>query len=241
MKLRTLIIDDEPIALEKLRNYCSRIPVLELIGACDNGVEAIAFLAENEAELIITDINMPDLNGVELVRSLPGKPMVIFTTAYGEYAVDGFRVSAVDYLLKPYGFAEFNMAVNKAIALYSSRVQQSDSHESDSIFVKVDYRFVRIDLATVRYIKGFGEYLQIFVDDKDTPIVTLSSFAAIKEKLSSNFLQIHRSYIVNMNRIEVIDRNRVFLDGGEEIPVGESFKADLHNYISTLSISKSHK
>ncbi|MCH5246482.1 MAG: response regulator transcription factor [Muribaculaceae bacterium] len=235
MKIKTLIVDDEPIALEKLQKYCDRTPLLELVGSCDNGIEALSFLAQNDVDLIITDINMPDLNGIEFVKSLSGKPMIIFTTAYSEYAIDGFKVSAVDYLLKPYSFAEFSLAINKAIELYLSRLQSPDNRlpEPESLFVKIDHRFIRISLASILYIKGYGEYLQIFTDDKDSPVVTLSSFAAIKERLTPNFTQIHRSYIVNMNRVEMVDRNRVFIDRNTELPVGESFKADLQLYLST--------
>lgn len=237
MQLRTLIIDDEPIALEKLKKYVERIPTLKLCGALSSGLEATKFISENKVDLIITDINMPDLNGIDFVKSLPDSPMVIFTTAYPEFAVDGFKISAVDYLLKPYGFVDFQLAVNKALGKAGSQVTSKTAPATeDSLFLKVDYRFVRINLSDIRYIKGYGEYLQIFVENKQRPVVTLSSFANILERLSDNFLQVHRSFIVNMNKIESVERNRILIGNDEEIPVSDSYKQELQQYLLQHSI-----
>lgn len=236
--LKTLIIDDEPIALEKLRKYVERIPSLSLVGACSDAVEALGVIANNDIDLVITDINMPDLNGMEFARSLGGKTMVIFTTAHAEYAVDSYKVSAVDYLMKPYGFAEFSKAVDKALG-QEKPVAVAAAQGDDSIFVKANLKFVRVGLSDIRFIKGYGEYLQIFMDSRPTPLVTLSSFAAIRERLSMAFIQVHRSYLVNMNRVAMVDRNRIFLDNDEEIPVGESYKADLQTYLLGNSIGAS--
>lgn len=222
MKLRTLIIDDEPIALEKLRNYVNKTPFLELIGECHNGFDAIDLLARTEADLIVTDINMPDLNGLEFVRALQSPPAVIFTTAHSHYAVDSYRVSALDYLLKPYDYADFYRAVTKALDRSKSAAVQSPQNQS--IFIKVDYRYVRVELADIQYIKGYGEYLQIYVRDSETPLVTLSSFAAIKERLTPDFLQVHRSYIANMNHVSQIERNRLVIAPEIYIPVSDSYK-----------------
>ena len=243
MPLKTLIIDDEPIALEKLRGYVGKIPALQLAGVCSSGFEAIELLSENDVELIITDINMPDLNGLDFIKTLPDPPMVIFTTAYSEYAVDSYKVSAVDYLLKPYGFVEFSRAVNKAVEMAAMRGRQpSDlSAETDgSLFVKVDYH-VRVALSDIRFIKGYGEYLQIYVAGKSTPLLTLSSFAAIKDMLGESFLQVHRSYIVNMNHVEQIERSRLVMDADNYIPVGDSYKAAFQQYLTAHSIGKGRK
>lgn len=243
MQLRTLIIDDEPIALEKLKKYVERIPMLKLCGAFNSGLEALQYTAQNKVDLIITDINMPDLNGLDYVKSLPNNPLVIFTTAYPEYAIEGFKISAVDYLLKPYGFVEFQLAVNKALEKSEANNQsKSPAASEDSLYLKVDYRFVRISLSDIRYIKGYGEYLQIFVENKQRPVVTLSSFANIMEKLTPNFQQVHRSYIVNLNKIESVERNRIFMSEDEEIPVSDSYKQDLQQFLLRHSIgSKSSK
>ena len=247
MKLRTLIIDDEPIALEKLKNYVGRVPALELSAMCRDGFEALEYIEKNKVDLIITDINMPDLSGLDFVKTLHEPPLVIFTTAHAGYAVDSYSVSAIDYLLKPYGFVEFTRAVNKAVETYMLR-QGGGSAESriasrtaDSIFVKVDYRFIRVRLPEMLYIKGYGEYLQIFVEGKPGPLVTLSSFAAIKEGLSGNFLQVHRSYIVNMDHVDQIERARLIIDDGTAIPVGDSYKTILQEYLSAHSVGRTAK
>lgn len=241
--LRTMIIDDEPIALEKLRNYVEKTPSLQLAAVCRNGFEAIEFLDANEIDLIITDINMPDLNGLDMVKSLPVQPIVIFTTAYSEYAVDSYKVSAVDYLLKPYGFVEFSRAVSKAVDSYSLRNSAANQTHSggagNSIFVKTDYKYIRVALSDIRFIKGYGEYLQIYVVGKANPLLTLSSFAAIKECLSGSFLQVHRSFIVNMDHVEQIERNRLVMDADNYIPVSDGYKAAFQEYLSDHSIGKS--
>ncbi len=243
--IRTLIIDDEPIALEKLRTYVEKTPSLELIGACDNAFDAMEYVGKGVVDLIITDINMPDLNGLDFVKTLADPPMVIFITAYADYAVESYSVSAVDYLLKPYGYVEFSRAVNKAVEAFSLRHTSNDMTEKkdevDSIFFKVDYRYVRVSLADIRYIKGYGEYLQVYVEGEKNPIVTLSSFAAIKERLTDSFLQVHRSYIVNMNRVDQIERSRVVMDADTYIPVGESYKAAFQEYLGRHSVGRGGK
>lgn len=225
MKLRTLIIDDEPIALEKLRNYVNKTPFLELAGECQNGFDALDLLAQTPVDLIVTDINMPDLNGLEFVKALPSPPAVIFTTAHSHYAVDSYKVSALDYLLKPYDYADFHRAVSKALTRNQSAV--ASPSPSQSIFIKVDYRYVRVELADIQYIKGYGEYLQVYVSGQESPLLTLSSFAAIKERLTPDFLQVHRSYIVNMNHVSQIERNRLVIAPETYIAVSDSFKPAL--------------
>lgn len=237
MKLRTLIIDDEPIALEKLRLYVSKVPFLELAGSCNNAIDAINFLSQSEIDLIFTDINMPDLNGMELVSSLTKKPMVVFITAHSQYAVDSYKLSALDYLLKPYDFADFQRAANKALNMASSQQTRTPGTDS-SIFIKVDYRYLRVNFADIRYVKGYGEYLQVFVSGSASPLLTLSSFAAIMQQLPGNFVQVHRSYIVNMNQIERIERGRIILDQDTDIPIGNNFKASLQEHLQSHSIGK---
>ena len=235
MKLRTLIIDDEPIALEKLRSYVEKVPFLELAAACHSGIDAMAVLAAEKIDLIFTDIDMPDLNGMELAGSLTDAPMIVFTTAYAQYAVDSYRLSAVDYLLKPYSFADFQRAANNPLA-QAQRDGADTQREAGSVFVKVDYRYVRVKLDDIRYIKGFGEYLQIFTTSQPEPMMTLSSFASMAQKLSESFLQVHRSYIVNMDHVEQIVRNRLVMTDGEHIPVGDSYKSALSDYLRSRSV-----
>lgn len=242
MILRTLIIDDEPIALEKLRKYVEKVPFMELSAACESAFEAIDYLATNEVDLIMTDINMPDLNGLDFIKTLTDPPMVIFTTAYGQYALDGYRLSAVDYLLKPYDFVDFQKSANKALEYAVSRKPMPTNEENDrSMFIKVDYRYVRVSLSDISYIKGYGEYLQIMIKGKETPLVTLSSFAAVKEKLSPSFLQVHRSYITNMDHVEQIERGRISMNDGTMIPIGDSYRNQLNEFLRSHAIGKGQK
>lgn len=245
MKLRTLIIDDEPIALEKLRTYVSKVPFLQLAGECMSGLEAAERLAAGDIDVIFTDINMPDFNGLELIGSLAVQPLVVFISAYSEYAVESYRVSAVDYLLKPYGFVDFQRAASKVLSVWTSRHPAPQAVEpapiparpdSDSLFIKVDYRFVRVILSSIRYIKGYGEYLQIYLVDNPAPLLTLSSFSAIASRLGPEFLQVHRSYIVNMNHVAQIVRGRLVMDADTYIPVGDSYRPALQAWLSSRSV-----
>lgn len=249
MKLKTLIIDDEPIALDKLRNYVEKVPFLELTGICRNGIEATDTITRENIDVVFTDINMPDMSGMDFISSLTNPPLVVFITAYAEYAVESYKLSAVDYLLKPYGFSDFQRAANKVLEQYQLRARQANHTKaenalnamSESLFVKVDYRYVRISLSDIRYIKGYGEYLQIYCVESPSPLLTLSSFNSIKEKLSDNFLQVHRSYVVNMNAIHSISKNRILMDSETYIPVGDSYKEAFQSYLVTHSIGSAQK
>lgn len=242
MKVRTLIIDDEPIALEKLISYVGRVPFLELVASCNSASEALAVMAAEEIDVVFTDISMPDLDGMEFVESLAKAPMVVFITAYAQYAVDSYRLNAIDYLLKPYSFADFQRAANKVLERYRTSGRENTPSEpetkaqSDSIFIKVDYRFVRVSLSDIRYIKGYGEYLQIYVTGSPTPLLTLSSFASLKERLSPDFLQIHRSYVVNVNRVLRIEKSRVVMDADTFIPIGDNYRPTFMQYVAAHSI-----
>lgn len=239
MKLKTLIIDDEPDALEKLQSYVEKIPFLELAAKCSGPSEAMEYMADHDVDLIFTDIEMPDINGVSFVESLTKRTMVIFITAYPEYALEGFRLSAIDYLVKPYSMADFQRAANKAVEAYRNRNPQAPARsENDSIFVKTETRFERFYLREIRYIKGYGEYLQLFIEGRQHPVLTISSFAAIKSKLSPEFIQVHRSYIVNVNQIDRIERSRVIMDPQTYIPVGATYRDDFFGYLLANAIGK---
>lgn len=252
MKIRTLIIDDEPIALEKLRTYVEKVGFLELVGQCSSGLEAMEFMSATPVDVIFSDINMPDLSGLELVSSLPAAPLLVFTTAYAQYALDGFRLSAVDYLLKPYSFSDFNRAANKVCELYNARnagklpvdggltaTRSNEDTQGGTMFVKVDYRYVRVDLGRVTYIKGYGEYLKIYLDGVSSPIMTLSSFVSMLSRLPANFIQVHRSYVVNMNAVREIVRARIVIDDETYIPVGDSYRQSLMSYLQVNAIGTS--
>lgn len=237
MKLKTLIIDDEAPALEKLRSYVERVPYLELVAECLSGLDAIDYISTNAVDLIFTDIDMPDINGMELAQTLVSRPMVVFITAYSQYAAESYRLGVVDYLLKPYSFTDFQKSANKALATYKWRHPETSVASSEPavtprhFFFKLDSRYVRVNLDEILYIKGSAEYLQIYIDKESSPLMPLASFAAIMEKLSDDFLQVHRSYIVNMARVHLAERSKVTLDSGDVIPVSDSYKASLQEYL----------
>lgn len=249
MKLKTLIIDDEPIALEKLRSYVDKAPFLELAGACKNGIEATQVVSREHIDVVFTDINMPDMSGMDFIASIPNPPLVVFITAYADYAVESYKLSAVDYLLKPYGFADFQRAANKVLEQFKLRSEQTAKQAAeanvaptaDSIFVKVDYRYIRVNLSDILYIKGYGEYLQIYTAGGSSPLLTLSSFSSIMEKLPSNFIQVHRSYVVNMNAIDSISKNRIIIGADTYIPVGDSYKDTFYACLANRSVGASQK
>lgn len=249
MKLKALIIDDEPIALEKLRSYAAKVPFLEIAGACRNGIEATDIISREAIDVVFTDINMPDMSGMDFISSLTNPPLVVFITAYSDYAIESYRLSAIDYLLKPYNFADFQRAANKVLEQYNFRAGQDKSTSPDgsnkvaegSLFVKVDHKYVRIDLPNIRYIKGCGEYLQIYTIGSNSPLMTLSSFNSVKMKLPDNFLQIHRSFVVNMNAVQSISKNRIMMDADTSIPVGDSYKDALISFLTSHSIGSTLK
>lgn len=230
--IKCLAIDDEPLALAQLSGYISRVPFLTLVKSCHDAFEAMETLAEEEVDLIFVDINMPDLNGLDFVRSLIVKPLVVFTTAYLEYAVEGFKVDAVDYLLKPFEFQDLLKAADKARKQYEYHLLDQGDGEGISslvkngmLFVKSEYRMIRINIEDIKYIEGMSEYVRIFVTGEEKPVVTLMSLQKLEERLPAQlFMRVHRSYIVNLRKIAEISRLRIIFDRNTYIPVGESYK-----------------
>ncbi len=237
--IRCLAVDDEPIALEKLKSYIEKVPYLELVAACDDAMEALAILSDKGADALFIDINMPDVNGLDFVASLPQRPIVVFTTAYSQYAVDSFKVAPVDYLLKPYSFADFQRAAGR-VAHQFELEQKADPtpQDSDSLYVKVDYRYVRVALKDIRYIEGMSDYLRIHLTTDTRPLITHSTFRQIAEYLTPNFLQVHKSYIVNMDQIREIQRMRIVMDKDTLIPVGDIYKDAFTSYLQDRTVGK---
>lgn len=230
--MKCLIIDDEPLALAQLAGYINRIPFLTLVTSCQDACQASETLARMPVDLLFADINMPDLNGVDFVRSLPSPPMVIFTTAYPEYAVDGFRLNAIDYLMKPFGFAECLKAAEKARQMYGLIRNTTDTEEEkNALFVKSEYKMVRIDKEKILYIEGMSEYVCIYLEDRPKPVITLNSLQKLLSMLPSNFMRVHRSYIVNLSKITEISRFRILFGKDVYIPVGENYKEQFMVYI----------
>ena len=225
-----LAIDDEPLALQQLTAYIQKVPFLELAAPCQSALEAREYLAHNTVDAIFCDINMPDLNGMDFVKSLAVPPLIVFTTAYAEYAVEGFRVNAVDYLLKPFGLQEFQRA--------AMRLNERLESLPHSIFVKTDYRTVKIDIQDIRYIEGMSEYLKIHLDSQPKPVITLLAMKVLLERLPQNFMRIHRSYIVNLDKIVEVNKNRVILDADTYLPIGDSYREQFNEYLDSRYLGK---
>lgn len=241
--LKCIAIDDEPLALRQLTSYIEKIPYLELTATCNNALEAQQLLASQHVDLIFVDINMPDLSGVEFVRSLVDRPMVIFTTAYSEYAVEGFKLDAVDYLLKPFSFADFSRSAGKANSLYKLRHNQRAGEpeatpealpkDKEYISVKADYKVSLVKISNIVYLESEGEYVRMHLDD-GTTITTLFRLKNMEAALPSDmFMRVHRSYIVNLRCIKGYVRGRVFLSDTEYVPIGENYKESFQHYIDS--------
>ena len=239
--LKCIAIDDEPLALRQISAYIAKIPYLELAATFNNAIEAQQRLASERVDLIFVDINMPDLYVVDFVRALTDRPMVVFTTAYSEYAIDGFKLDAVDYLLKPFSFADFSRAAAKANSLYELRQGRlpaqpdSDSEatpkDREYISVKADYKVSLVRIADIVYIESEGEYVRMHLCDGST-ITTLFRLKNMEAALpSEQFMRVHRSYIVNLRAIRSYVRGRIFLSDTEYVPIGENYKEAFQNYI----------
>ena len=242
--MKCIAIDDEPLALKQLTDYISRVPFLSLVKSCQDAFEAMKVLADEDIDLIFVDINMPDLNGLDFIRSLISRPMVIFTTAYSEYAVDGFKLDAVDYLLKPFEFQDLLKAADKARKQYEYRMLEqqgelgnSSQIKGDSLFVKSDYKVVRIDVKNIRYIEGMSEYVRIFIEGEDKPVITLASLQKMEERLPTYFMRVHRSYIVALDKIRSVDRNNCVYIGKEIIHVTDAYKEAFNAYLKAAQPS----
>ncbi|MGI6222277.1 MAG: LytR/AlgR family response regulator transcription factor [Prevotella sp.] len=249
--IRTLAIDDEPLALQQLAAYIKKVPFLELVAECHSAMEAKKILDKEMIDCIFCDINMPDLDGMSFVKSLAAPPAVVFTTAYSEYAVEGYKVDAVDYLLKPYSFDEFRRAAEKVQRVLTPNPQLDENavfasssltgtapQGTQSLFIKSDGRILKILIKDIRYVEGMSEYLKIHLKSQPRPIVTLLSMKKLEERLPSNFMRIHRSYIINLDEIQEVNKNRVILDENTFLPIGDLYKDAFLNYISSRFLGK---
>jgi DNA-binding LytR/AlgR family response regulator len=242
--IKVLAIDDEPLALKQLVNYISKVPFLQLAGQCHSALEAQKLMEKEVVDAIFCDINMPDLSGMDFVRQLAAPPLIVFTTAYSEYAVEGFKVNAIDYLLKPFGMNDFLRASMKVQEQYNLRHQNAPQHQSSpvqddgTIFVKTDYRVVRITISDIRYIEGMSEYLKIHLEGQK-PIITLLSMKKMEDYLPPTlFMRIHRSYIVNLQKVQEVNKNRVILDADTLLPIGDLYKDRFNEYLEQKFLGK---
>lgn len=222
--MKCIAIDDEPLALSVVEDYVKRVPYLELVGAYENPFEALQIINQQAVDIVFIDINMPGLNGMDLVKSLQKVPQVIFTTAYSEYAIEGFELSATDYLLKPFGFDRFLKAINKVNnTLNTPTTFTSDNSPSDFIFVHSEHHMIKISLADIHYIQGYKEYVKIHTD-AERPILTIRSLKSLTEQLGASlFIRIHKSYIIAIHKIQDIKNGKVKLKD-KYLPIGESYK-----------------
>ena len=232
--LRCIAIDDEPLALELLEDNISQVPYLELVGKCNNALDALKFLQEHSVDLIFLDIQMPGLTGLQFIQSLTVKPMIILVTAYEKFALEGFNLSVIDYLVKPVALERFIKACNKALELYNLKNKQVASKEDqpDYFFVNVDYSLQKIDNSDVQWIEGLKDYIKIFLKSSSKPVITRMSMKSIEDILpAGRFIRIHKSYIVSIASITSVRKNSVFI-GQMELPVGENFKDGLTSLTS---------
>lgn len=239
MNMRCIIIDDEPLAIDVIEEYCSNFDFLEVFGTYTNALDAILVIQENKIDLVFTDIDMPQINGIDFVNSLNNKPLIIFTTAYSKYAVDGFDLNAVDYLVKPIPYYRFVKGVTRAKELHEIKEQPitasifpsiGDSVNYENfIFVKSEYENIKINTNDIKYIQGLKDYLKIYIKDTTKPILTLMNFKDLHEKIPSDqFIRVHKSYIINVIHIKAIQKSKIIIDD-IRIPIGDSYKTEIYN------------
>lgn len=217
--IKCIAIDDEPLALQLVSQYCTKIPFLQLEKVFTNPDEAAHYIASNKVDLMFLDIQMPDINGVQFYKNLPDKPSVIFTTAFKDFAIEGFNVDAVDYLLKPFEYNRFLKAVYKAKEYLE--FLSSQELQLNSIYVKVNYEMMKINLKDIDLIEALDDYIKIHI--KPTPVLTLMTLKSMQEKLpEKEFVRVHRSYIIPIQKIEKFSKNKVTV-AGKEIPIGSSY------------------
>lgn len=244
--VRCIAIDDEPLALRQIKSYIERNEQLELVATCRSAIEAQSLVATEKIDLLFVDINMPDLNGLDFVRSLEGSYFIIFTTAHPEHALEGFKLNAIDYLLKPFDYEEFDRAAQKAISLVDlvdrchiaeNAIAQSEAESSDKEFlsVKADYKTQLVRISDIIYLESAGEYVRLHIEGSPS-ITTLFRLKNMETSLSQDsFMRVHRSYIVNLKRISSYTKGRIFLENGEYIPLGENYKARFLEYFNKLN------
>ena len=251
MAMKCIAIDDEPLALRQISGYISKIPFLELVSTFRSAVAAQEWLKENSTDLIFADINMPDMTGVEFVQSLETPTMVIFTTAYAEYAIEGYKLSAIDYLLKPFGLQDITRASEKALSLYEllqlqGQLQRDNEQQSEGedaaettddkevLSVHADRKTHLVKLSNIVYLESAGEYVRLHLAD-GTKLVTLFRLKNMESTLqSSQFMRVHRSYIVNLSYVSGYTKGRIYLSNDDYVPIGESYKEQFLNYINEV-------
>jgi|WetSurMetagenome_2_1015567.scaffolds.fasta_scaffold154143_2 two-component system, LytTR family, response regulator LytT len=233
MKIKCIAIDDEPLALQQINKYILRTPFLECTALCKSAFEAMEYLTLNSVDLMFVDINMPDFNGLDFIKSLRQKPLVVFTTAYSEYAFEGFKVDAIDYLLKPVTYIDFLKAANKArqwFEINQKPIEPEPVKTDKVLFVKSEHMIVKVPIQEIMYVESANEYIKIVLDNKEV-ITTLIRLKEFGEQLPENqFMRIHRSFIVNLGKIKAIERNKVILISNIPVPIGDLYRESFQAY-----------
>lgn len=235
MNLNCVIVDDEPLAQELLKGYVEKTPFLNLVGVYSSAVQAMSEISEKDGvHLMLLDIQMPGLNGLEFSKLLNADIRIVFTTAFEQYALESFKVNALDYLLKPISYADFMQAVNKAVQWFEmKRGKQSSARY---IYVKSDYKLVQVDLDRILYIEGLKDYVKIHIEGEQKTIMPLYSMKKMEEILPPDrFIRVHRSFIVQKSKIKVVERNRIVFNK-TYIPISESYKQEWLNFINEHSV-----
>lgn len=239
--IRCAVVDDEPLALGLMASYVKKTPFLKLVGAYSSAVQAMQEMHNHIVDLIFLDIQMPELNGLDYSRMIPQQTRVVFTTAFNQYALDGYKVNALDYLLKPVSYPDFLQAANKAQEWFNliERSQQPEKTEKEediqSIFIKSEYKLIQIELKNILYIEGLKDYVKIYEENAPKPIMSLMSMKAMEEMLPSDrFMRVHRSYIVQKEKIRIIEHNRIVF-GNTYIPIGDSYKQVFQDFLNKRS------
>jgi len=236
-----IVIDDEPLAAQLIESYVGKTPYLDLKGSFTNGTAAFKYIQEHPVDLLFCDIQMPNLSGMDLSKMLPEGTRIIFTTAFSQYAIEGFKVHALDYLLKPISYEDFLAAANHAykVIMPDSQRQDSPSAESPSVrsvFVKTEYKLQQIDLDNITFIEGFKDYVRIHMADGSDPVLSLTRMKTMEEQLPSDrFARVQKSYIVQLSKIEAIERSHILI-GKDRIPIGDTYQESLLNALSGNSL-----
>lgn len=236
MPITCIIVDDEPMALQLLESYVLRTPYLQLEGKFSNGIEVLQFLHEKkQIDIIFMDIQMPEIDGLELSKKIPIQTKIIFTTAFDQYAIEGYKVNATGYLLKPFNYIEFLEATEKAKQLFLP-IKNKEVEIPDYIFVKSEYKQIKIFLNDIIYIESMKDYAKIFLTSQSSPIVTLLSLKKLNEELpKEKFMRVHRSFIVSLEKIEIVEKNQIVF-GKKRITVAEPYREQFENFINARSI-----
>jgi two-component system, LytTR family, response regulator len=235
MIVNCIIVDDEPLSLDLLEGYVGKTPFLKLAGRCSSAIEAMEVMNRTKIDLVFLDIHMPDLNGLEFSRTIKDETRIIFITAYEKYALSGYKVEALDYLIKPVNYEEFLTAANKAkkwFELTSQKSKDSGDETINSIYIKSEHKIIQVNLDDIIYIEGLKDYVKIYLAGQTKPILSLMSMKSLEEQLpAANFMRVHRSFIVNLPKIRTIERDRIIF-GDTYIPISDKYKDDFQEYLS---------